>query len=51
MAEIGGGWCLENITKGLPSLRRPKTKEKSQEKGYEIEKLYDANRYWNYWEF
>ena len=32
MTEIGGGWYIEKITKGLPPLRRPKLGKKAQEK-------------------
>ena len=30
VTEIGGGWHMEKITKGLPPLRRPKQSKKSQ---------------------
>ena len=45
LTEIGGGWYTEEITKGLPPFRRPKICKKSQEKYYEILKLYEANRH------
>ena len=32
MTEIGGGWYIVNIAKGLPPLRRPKIGKKLQEK-------------------
>ena len=32
MTEIGGGWYMEIIAKGLPPLRRPKLSKKAQEK-------------------
>ena len=32
MTEIGGGWYMEKITKGLPPLRRPTLNKKAQEK-------------------
>ena len=28
MTEIGGGWYMKKITKGLPPLRRPKISKK-----------------------
>ena len=43
---------METITKGLPPLRRPILSKKLQDKEDEIKKkLYEANRYWNYWKF
>ena len=47
MTEIGGGWYMEKITKGLPPLRRPKLSKKSQEKDDEIKKVYEANSHRN----
>ena len=32
MTEIGGGWYMGEITKGLSTLRRPKLSKNSQEK-------------------
>ena len=37
----------EKIIKVLPPLRRPYLSKKSQHKEYEIEKLNEANIYWN----
>ena len=36
MTEIGDGWYMGKITKGLPPLRRPKLSKKSQEQEDEI---------------
>ena len=36
MTEIGGGWYLEKVTKGLPPLRRPKLSKRAQAKEDEI---------------
>ena len=36
MTEIGGGWYMEIISKGLPPLRRPKISKKAQDKEDEI---------------
>ena len=47
MTEIGGGWYMEKITKGLTPPRRPKLSKKSQEKEDEIKKLHETNKYWN----
>ena len=32
MTEIGGGWYMKKITKGLPPLRRPKLSKKAHDK-------------------
>ena len=37
------------ITKGIPALSRPKLGKKAQDKGDEIKKVYEANKWWNYW--
>ena len=39
------------FSKGLTPLTRPKLSKKSQHKKDEIKKLYEANRYWNYYKF
>ena len=44
MTEIGGGWCMKKVVKGLPTLRRLTLSKKSQEKEDEIKKLYEANK-------
>ena len=36
MTEIGVGWWMEKITKGLPPLRRPRLSKISQEKEDEV---------------
>ena len=36
MTEIGGGWYMKKITKGLPPLRRQNLSKKAQEKEDEI---------------
>ena len=38
MTEIGGGWYMEGIDKGLPPPRRPKLSKKSQDNEDEIKK-------------
>ena len=38
MTEIGGGWYLKKIAKGLPPLRISKLSKKSQDKENEIKK-------------
>ena len=40
MTEIGSGWYMEKITKGLAPLRRPKLSRKPQEKEFEIKKTH-----------
>ena len=47
MTEIGGGWYMKTIAKGLPPPRRPKPSKKSQYKEDETKKLYEANKWWN----
>ena len=32
LTEIGGGWYMKKMTKGLPPLSRPKLSKKAQEK-------------------
>ena len=40
------------IYKGLPPLRRTKLSERAKDKEDEIYiKLYEANKWWNYWKF
>ena len=51
MTYIGGGWCMEKIDRGIPTLRRIKLNKKSQERLDEIKKLYEANKWWNDWIF
>ena len=52
MIDIGGGWYMEKSSKGLPPLRRTKLSKKAQERQDEIEKkLYEVNKWWNYWRF
>ena len=36
MIEIGGGWYMEQISKGIPPLRIPKLSKKAQENDDEI---------------
>ena len=50
---INWWWVLyEKITKGIPTLRRQKISEKSQQKDDEIKnKLYTSNSNWNNWKF
>ena len=40
MKEIGVGWYMEKMAKGLPSLRRSTLSKKSQDKEDEIKKNY-----------
>ena len=40
MIEIGCGWYMEKITKGLPPLRIPKPSKKAQQKDDEIKIIY-----------
>ena len=40
MTEIGGGWYMKKITKGIPPLKIPTLCKKSQEKEEEIRKIY-----------
>ena len=50
MTDIGGGWYMENSSKGLPPLKRSKIIKKAQDKQDEIQKkLYESNKWWNYW--
>ena len=49
MTDIGGGWYMKRSAKGLPPLKRPKLSKKAQEKENEINKLYEANQWWNDW--
>ena len=39
------------ISKGIPPLSISKLSKKSQYKEDEIKKLYEANKWWNYWKF
>ena len=38
LTEIGGGWYMKKMTKGIPPLRRPKLSKQSQGKYDEIKK-------------
>ena len=40
MTEIGGGWYMKKIVKGLPPLIIPKLSTKAQEEETEIKKNY-----------
>ena len=40
MTEIGGGWHIDKISKGLPPLRRSILSKKAQDKEDEIKKNY-----------
>ena len=52
MTDIGGGWYLEKIAKGLPPLKRSKLSKKAQEKEDKIQKyIYESNRWWDDWIF
>ena len=39
------------VTEGLLPLRRQKTSKNHKKSRMKIEKLYEANRYWNDWKF
>ena len=50
LTDIGGGWYLAKIARGLPPLKRTKLSKKAQERqDYIQNKLYEANRWWNNW--
>ena len=52
MTDIGGGWYMEKIAKGLPPLRISILSKKAQDKEYEIEiYIYESNKWWNDWKF
>ena len=52
MTDIGGGWYMEKISRGLPPLKKTNLSKKAQERQDEIQKkLYEANRWWNDWKF
>ena len=51
MTEIGGGWCMKKIVKGLPPLRISEINQRTQDKEDEIKKLYEANKCLNDWRF
>ena len=52
MTDIGVGWYMEKSARGLPPLQRTKLSKKSQESQDVIQKkLYESNRWWNYWKF
>ena len=52
LTDIGGGWYMEKGARGLPTLKRKKLSKKAQESQDVIQKkLYEANRWWNYWKF
>ena len=50
MTEIGGGWYMGKSSKGIPPLRISKISKKAQDKEDKIrKKLYEANKWQNYW--
>ena len=52
MTDIGGGLYMDKSAKVLPPLRDNKLSKKSQEMQDEIQnKLYEANKWWNYCKF
>ena len=52
LTDIGGGWYMAKSARGIPPLKRTKQSKKSQEsQDYIQKKLYEANRWWNYWRF
>ena len=52
LTDIGGGWYLAKSVRGLPPLKRTKLSKKAQERQDCIQnKLYEANRWWNYCKF
>ena len=51
ITDIGGGWYLKKIAKGLPPLKRTKINKKAQER-HDLKKKYDEyNMWWNDWKF
>ena len=44
MTDIGGGWYMETIAKGLPPLKRSKQSKKVQDKEGGYLKLYQDNK-------
>ena len=52
MTYFGGGWYMEKSARGLTLLKRTKISKKAQDIQDVIQKkLYEANRWWNYWGF
>ena len=52
MTDIGGGWYMKKISKGIPPLKRSKLSKKAQDKEDAIKKkLYEASKWWNDWKF
>ena len=48
MTEIGGGWYMKQISKGITSLRRPKLSKyhKIRKMKFKIY-IYEDNKWWN----
>ena len=42
---------MEKSAKGIPPLRRSTLSKKAQDKEDKIKKLYEDNKWWNYWKF
>ena len=52
ITDIGGGWYLEKCAKGLPPLKITKLSKEAQNRDDIIKnKLFQSNRWWNYWKF
>ena len=52
MTDIGSGWYLKKIARGLPPLKITKLSKKEQERhNLILKKLYGSNRWWNDWKF
>ena len=49
MIEIGGGWYMEKIAKGITLLNRPRLRKKSQDQEDKIKKIYKADKWWDDW--
>ena len=47
MTEIGGGWYMQRIANGIPTLRRKELGNKAQQREIENLKLYEYNKWWN----
>ena len=51
MTEIGGGWYMERIVKGIPLPSRTKLGKKHKKRRMKLKTLNEANKWYNYWKF
>ena len=54
MIDIFSGWYMEKGAKGIPPLKISKLNKKHKIiriAGWNLKKLYEANKWWNYWRF